>query len=771
MLENNILLKESEYDEYTRYIKLHNTWMDEKDDEYIPGLHPFLDYIYEDKSRYPRANTKYEDTDDDFLIGESGGILMDISFKFINTHLYRQVAIDYEKNILKGYEGKEAYAGCREGTEQYRLFWLRETERRKHGMTAPCKLKNGQITNIRITGDHYHYLNYSRINRVPNKEEYDVAITKGLLKGGKIPAFPGFWDGDYWNFKLDEFIAKNGFNLAKAKARRKGFSFKRGSQSANTLNLYKGVTVIFLAYDLGYLTDEKATAYMAKKNLDWIEDKTHWTRGFSSEDLAEISLGYKKKTTGSKKYGWGSSLLSFGCRTNTSAGVGKDAIEIDFEESGAFPNIQEVTDVTKSSTEQGGMQIGTMRWYGTAGTKGANWAGFMNIFYKPRANRAVPLENIWDKNSRMETCGFFFPQIWCYEPFLDRDGNSLLMKAFKYDQYDKWIHEVETVDLESHLMYVGQRANSPEEAFNVGKDNIFNSPELQSHVNTVKNNSSYRFFRDGQLVVDEQDGLVFRTNAEIIKQDKSLYHPYIEQVPFNPKNDIQGCIREWHKPFKIDGSVPDNLYAIVYDPVGKDKNLKEVTTKNSLNAIYVVMLPNTVANSSGDIIVASYVGRKNTMEEADRICYYLSLYYNAKVFVEVDRGDTVKNFKIWKALHKLYRDPRSAINGKENNNAGFGMVIGNDKEGDNAIIYLKDWLYESSSRNDENNLLRIFNYIYDLELLQELRMYHKLGNFDRISSLRLYPYIRNFHAVTKRSAKSNTNVSENKKSLLAEIYT
>lgn len=33
--------------------------------------------------------------------------------------------------------------------------------------------------------------------------------------------FPRYWDGDYWNFKIDEFIANNKFHLTKAKARRK----------------------------------------------------------------------------------------------------------------------------------------------------------------------------------------------------------------------------------------------------------------------------------------------------------------------------------------------------------------------------------------------------------------------------------------------------------------------------------------------------------------------------------------------------------------------
>ena len=766
----NLLFTEEEYDKYTILVKSHIVSMDVQDDDYIPGLHPFIDYVYSNKSKFTKSSTKYIDDDNDFLIGDSGGILLNIDFKFVNTHVFSKAANEYMKNVDKGLFGAEAYAGAKKGTMEYKTFWLREHERRKHGMTAPCKLINGKITNLTITGDHYNYLNYGRIQRTPTKQEYDYYLKKGLIKGGKIEAFPRFWDGDYWNFKLDQFIAKNGFHLSKAKARRKGFSFKRGSQAANTLNLYRNITVIFLAYDEGYLVEPGATSYMAKQNLNWYETNTHWTRGFAKEDLKECILGYKKRNAGNIVFGWKSKFLSSGTRSNTSAAVGKDGLEIDFEESGAYPNILETTRVTMNSTEQGALQVGTMRWYGTAGTKNANWSGFRDIYYNPKKYKAIPLENVWDKDARNNTCGFFFPQIWNYEPFIDSHGNSLLIKAFKYDAYDKKIHGENSDDIEDHNTYVGQRANSPEEAFSEGVTNIFSSPELSATLKEVQTNNSLKYYRDGQVVMDKEQGVVFKTNSELESIDKKLVHPYITDVPFNPKKDIKGCVREYHRPFKLNGVVPDNLYCILYDPVGKDKSLKEVTTKNSLNSIYVMMLPNKIANSIGDIIVATYTGRMETMEEVDKIAYYLSIYYNAKILVEVDRGETIKNFKIWKALNRLYKDPRSAIEGKDNNNAGYGIIIGNSTEKDNALIYLKDFINEPISRTEDNIIIRNVNYIADEPTLKELSIFNSTGNFDRISSLRLYPYIRMYHAVKNTKAKAKGSYSENKKSLLEEIY-
>ena len=59
-------------------------------EEYIKS-YPFLQYINEDKSRYKHAKDEgYYDPDDLFLIGDSGGFLLNIraGYKFVNTHLF-----------------------------------------------------------------------------------------------------------------------------------------------------------------------------------------------------------------------------------------------------------------------------------------------------------------------------------------------------------------------------------------------------------------------------------------------------------------------------------------------------------------------------------------------------------------------------------------------------------------------------------------------------------------------------------------------------------
>ena len=318
---------------------------------YKRGDIPFIDYLCEDKSKYPKAsegisyitNKPLYDPDNDFLIGNSGGILMNIDFIVINIERLSKAADTFDEY--------GTYCDYDPSTPAYESFWQRETSRRKKGVFIKAKLyykdipkffdanttdeeRESLLQPLRITGAHYTYLNYGRIERTPNDKERARLKREGAEHVETVMGFPRYWDGDYWNFKIDEFIANNKFHLTKAKARRKGFSYKRGSQAANTINLFPNVTVTLAADQLAYLTDKGATTFMAKKCLDHFEEHTFWKRGYISEAIDDILMGYRVSTKGLKNFGWLSNLYSVAIGKNESAAVGKKAIEIDFEEAG-----------------------------------------------------------------------------------------------------------------------------------------------------------------------------------------------------------------------------------------------------------------------------------------------------------------------------------------------------------------------------------------------------------------------------------------------------
>lgn len=732
---------------------------------YKRGDIPFIDYLCEDKSKYPKAsegisyitNKPLYDPDDDFLLGNSGGILMNINFIVIN--------IERLSRSADAFDEYGTYCDYDPSTPAYESFWQRETSRRKKGVIIKAKLYYKDIPKffdkattdeerdlllkpMRITGAHYTYLNYGRIERTPNAKEREKLKREGAEHVETVMGFPRYWDGDYWNFKIDEFIANNKFHLTKAKARRKGFSYKRGSQAANTINLFPNVTVTLAAYQLAYLTDKGATTFMAKKCLDHFEEHTFWKRGYISEAIDDILMGYRVSTKGLKNFGWLSNLYSVAIGKNESAAVGKKAIEIDFEEAGKCPNLQKALDVTLSNTESGAISVGTIRIYGTGGTKGANWAAFSKAFYNPKMNKMLCMENVWDINKRHEVCGFFFPQVWDCEPYVER-GNSIIFTAYAWDKQDKENH-FHNNDSETHIIYKAQRANTPAEAFINTTENMFASSELNLHVSDLINDNATRFFQDGWIVVNDLGGAnraEFIPRAECIKRDifgKGKFHDFVNQVPHGSRDDTHGCVRMYYRPFLINGEVPKDLYFTVVDAYKVDKAQKDVTDRHSLYSAQVWMRSNTITPYPNQkLLVCEYIGRMDTMEQNDIVAMGMCLLYNAECCPEAGTGETVSNFIKYKLRRYLMLDPTNMNSRKlvNPNNNDYGIVIGDGDKKYNGLRMLKEFIYEPLGYTDEGNPIRRLKFIGSVRLLLECQRFTAEGNFDHISAAIVAMYV------------------------------
>lgn len=748
---------------------------------YKRGDIPFIDYLCEDKSKYPKASEGISyitdkplyDPDNDFLIGNSGGILMNIDFIVINIERLSKAADTFDEY--------GTYCDYDPSTPAYESFWQRETSRRKKGVFVKAKLYYKDISKffdanttdeeresllqpLRITGAHYTYLNYGRIERTPNDKERARLKREGAEYVETVMGFPRYWDGDYWNFKIDEFIANNKFHLTKAKARRKGFSYKRGSQAANTINLFPNVTVTLAADQLAYLTDKGATTFMAKKCLDHFEEHTFWRRGYISEAIDDILLGYRVSTKGLKNFGWMSNLYSVACGKNESAAVGKKAIEIDFEEAGKFPNLQKALDVTLSNTESGAISVGTIRVYGTGGTKGANWAAFSKAFYNPKMNKMLCMENVWDINKRHEVCGFFFPQVWDCEPYVER-GNSIIFTAYAWDKQDKENH-FHNNDSETHIIYKAQRANTPAEAFINTTENMFASPELNLHVSDLINDNATRFFQDGWIIVNDlgnSNKAEFIPKAECIKRDifgKGRFHEFVNQVPHGSRDDTHGCVRMYYRPFLVNGEVPKDLYFTAVDAYKVDKAQKDVTDKHSLYSAQVWMRSNTITPYPNQkLLVCEYIGRLDTMEQNDIVTMGMCLMYNAECCPEAGTGETVSNFIKYKLRRYLMLDPTNANTRKltNPNNNDYGIVIGDADKKYNGLRMLKEFIYEPLSYTADGKPIRRLKSISSVRLLLECQRFTAEGNFDHISAAIVAMYVFLADSLnTKRLVEGNT---------------
>ena len=706
--------------------------------------YPFRQYILEDKSQYKRAkDLGYNDPNDLFLVGESGGFLMDIEVgdKFVNTHLLHEMADFYNAN------GK--YTFYKEDSIPHRQLRKREEYRRSHGYEAPCFMRNGEVRQLHISGDMYNYLNYIIIEQL---DEKTIIHTNRGSVAKKKQDFPKFIDAQFWTFAIIEFCELNGLHLLIDKTRRGGFSYIMASHSANKINLQPNKVCIHVAADSKYLTKRGGLTDFTIKNLYFYENNTFFKRGILIRSDENFTLGFKLPNGDISPKSWNSALFSASANNNPDCAIGKDAISVKTEEVSTMENFDDYMNVTEPAMRTGSYVTGNLFAWGTA-TSG-NMQVFERNFYNPKKFHFMPFENVWDKDSRNEVCGYFKPYCWGLQGqigdmyAMDKDGNSNIDIGLRIAYKERKEKKDSSKSFADYINYLGQYANMPSESFSSTTENIFTSEKLLLWEETLKNDNTYHFYTDGKFV-EEENKVIFKTNERIRKEGGKLnvdYYDWIEGVPRKSHEHPHGCVRKWFNPIKISGvGIPVGQYSISYDPVGVDKEKDAITNKHSHNSIKVWENP-TQYNGFKTKLVCAYYGRPDKLEEADWICYLMARYYNCigTTGVEVNRGETVRNFTKWKALKYLMKDPvelwDNSVKAKASATYGINMGGGAGQAGVGTKVLeglrlLKEMLYSEVGKNELGQPIYVFQTIYDYQTILELKKWNSKGNFDRVSEM------------------------------------
>lgn len=735
------------------------------------GKYPFLEYIEEpDKEKkYKKASDcGWYDPHNNFLIGDSGGFLLNIRpGKFVNTELFNEAARTYQAT------GK--YTQFKVDSIPHRQFRRRECDRRRNGFSAPCwQNPDGSIEDVWITGGHYNFLNYTRMERT---DESSVIVTEHGATAKKIYSFPSFIDAQFWTWQIIEFCKRNGLHLIIDKTRRGGFSYIMAADSSNEINLSKHKVVIHVAADNKYLIKQGGLSDFAVNNLKFFEEKTPFKRGIYSPTTDSFKLGYRMKNGVEADDSWSSSLLSVSANNNPDCAIGKDAVTIKVEELSTMQNFDEFMNVTEPTMTVGTRTTGTLMAWGTA--TAANMQIFEQNFYNPRAFGFMAFENVWDNDARNEVCGFFKSYAWGLEGEIDgvkgfdEDGNSNLRIGLKLAARERIEKKKTAKTFAEYLNYLGQRALFPAESFSSASENIFSSEALNKFEDKLRVDNSYKFYTDGELFEDETKKIYFKSNARIrIENPDMKTYDYIQGVPRRGNEDPHGCIRVWFAPEyeetyigdRLIRSIPPGTYVTVYDPVGIDKDKKEITDRHSHNSIFVIEMPRE-RNGFKPKLCAAYYGRTERLEEADEKFYRLCKWYNCigTGLVEINRGETVSNFRKWKATKYLGYEPLyvwdSAV--KEKVSTSYGYNIGSGPKKLDGLRLLKELLYEVIGKNEFGEDIYVFERFLDYQTILELKKFNSEGNFDRISSLILLGiYWKSIDIKGKRELASRKKVTE-----------
>lgn len=655
---------------------------------------------------------------------------------FINTDKFRQEALFFQKY------GR--YDCGTEGSPFYRDYWKEQLRRSVLGY---------EIDGVYISGYHYFYLNFCPIMQTK-------VLDAKAAAADRVKDFPKFWDVDYKFFITCE-LAENGFKNIKdfskinhiefnffeeeeglsrggkdvlwLKPRGVGASFKGGVFPARNYFCIPDSVSILVAAEKEFLTKDGVFS----KFLDYASFLNSHT-GFkkrseikNDRNNMHIRASYRDEKTGAEHANsFKSEVIGITLRDDVQKIRGKRAKYIGFEEVGKFPDFINAWEITTPSVHEPPYSFGMRVGWGTGGTTGSNFDSFRKMAFEPQTYNIIPFNNVWDEGKTGRRVCFFTPS---YEAigFTDKEGNSNTIEAKDYHN-EKRALKSKSGDPYALLQYKSENPFNPSEALFAASVNIFHPDQLDKWKVEIETNSALSNFGTPGFVYSKPDGSVDFQPSEKKK-------PVLE-YPIKKNKDNSGTVVMYYAPRKVDGKIPDNLYILCLDPYAHEGS----TNSDSVGAAYVLMNPNGYSHfKPDDCIVASYIGRPNTLDEFNKTVFDLAKLYNAKIAFENDRGDTIQYAKKTKQLHMLAPELELEFNSaipKSSVRRGFGMHIASgrlDLRKFHGDKYIQQWLHTLRSVTENEKGIYNYHLIYDVGLLQELIDYNEDGNFDRVSALRI----------------------------------
>jgi hypothetical protein len=636
--------------------------------------------------------------------------MFDVSFSHINTQEFSPEATRFRLNSLKGNP-------CYIDEPKNSLAWKEYWDLQQHYCT------NGySVGGVRITGEHYFYLNFCQIKltAVGNNEE---KVSKKKVE--KQVTFPAFWDSDWFYFTECEVAREAGEHMIILKPRRRGYSYKNAAKCAYMYSFTRSSTSLIVA-ELSTYSEE--TMGMAVNYLNFLQQYTDFGKNrLVNKPKEEIESGFEENGI---KLGFRSKILAFTTKTNAGILRGKDANIVLFEEAGTFGNLLATYNATKALVQEGTNVSGQMFVFGTGGDFAGGQVDFEKMFYDPETYGFRAYQNIYDEGKSNTTIGYFLPDYYSKGGFISNGISEIESAKASIEQ------EVERLkrsskDRNALDAYLAEFPRTPQEAFIKMGTNIFPKAELNQQINEIRSRKELQHLGVTGIFYTDTDGKVKFELKDDLKP--------ILNYPYKPDVDGEGCVIMYQPPFKMNGHVPDDLYYIAVDPYAIDKGKdKKLTKRDSLGSAYVFKRINNFSKPF-DLIVCEYVARPERHDDFNKSLFDMAEHYNCKIVYENDRDGDIESYaRINKKLHRLEVEltvydssdaPRKQLGRR------YGVSMSNLEVKKTAVSYLKDWLL--APRDKDLNGVQELNLhkIYSIPLLEEIIKFDYQGNFDRVSAM------------------------------------
>lgn len=533
-------------------------------------------------------------------------ITMDQGLDF-NPDDFREMAIIYNTT------GK--YTEYPKGRKLYNDLWDREYDRCENGLT---------IGKYRITGDHYFFLNYYRM---------DVINEDAISGAGRLEAFPSFLSKQYEWFHYVEMAEKLHKDACALKARGVGWSEMTASMAVRPYTTHRGYHILLTCASDFKLTPLKNKCW---KNLDWLN--THTSGGMRHVRLAVNNVDTKRasiKAPDGTEYGWMSEINSV--VADTADKIRGDRLDrLVYEEAGSNKNLTESWIKGDALVALGGFHFGTRIALGTGGDDMA-LTGLKTMFINPSGYNILPFKNYDTDDGKPEITAFFLPahKFALTSEYLDNRGVTDYIRFKKF-------YEAQRAKLsdKDYLNECAEHCFTPREALSKHGDNVFDATAIAERIVQIKVQGNYTKPKRMQLLWDKAvgDGM-----TKVIARESEGSHLLVVEPPI---------LDETGKPYK-------NLYVAGIDAI--DMGRSDSATDGDVSD-FCVVVKKRILGMDDPKYVAMYKFRPNDIRQAYDLTLKLLTWYNCKAMLEYTKISIQTYFKEKGKGHLFMSRPDFASN-------------------------------------------------------------------------------------------------------------
>ena len=564
----------------------------------------------------------------------------------------------------------KAYTDYPRNCKPYNDFWTEQHRRCCEGHI---------VGNYRVTGDHYFFLNFYRMQ----------TANEGVGAKGRSQGFPLFSVAQYEFFHYLELCEILGRDCLLLKARALGFSEILACLGTRHFITTREYRTVYTASAKNQLDPVLAKCWT---QLNWLNMNTNGGMKRLRQKVDNI-LQKRASLVDNEGTEYGRMAEIEGIVADDPNKVRGDRTErLIFEEFGS--NQHSVTSWIKGDAliHVGGNRIGIKIGGGTGGDKGPQLAGLAKMFNDPLKYKILPMKNFFTRDNKVQYTGFFIPahKFSLIPQYVDHRGYTDSEEFKKHYESERAL--LEGMDL---VDYCAEYCFYPDEALLRQGDNIFDTAAISDRLVQLRVHKMGLKPENMALIWDRSE------NSKDLNKVKAIPTQSSKLLIYEPP-----LLNDDGLPFK-------NLYTAGIDSI--DMGTSDSSSDMNVSD-FCIVIKRRAFGLQEPKYVAIYKDRPRDIRTAYEMAMKLLTWYNCKALLEYTRISIQTYFKEKNKGHLFMKRPDFAVSNSSRRTRSQKELIG--VQGTEAIIkhalelidmFINDYCYEIDV---DMMLEQMLNYSY-----------------------------------------------------------